>query len=64
MQNVTMKVKDQKLTIQVDLSQEFGYSKSGKTITIASTKGNKDIPDSGGAVIGLNIYKYPPRLVR
>ncbi len=49
------------MTITVDLSKEFGLSKSGKTITIASTKGNKSVPDAEGGevVVGLNIYKYP-----
>jgi len=37
---------------------EFGLSKSGKTISIASTKGNQKI-EGTDAVIGLNVYKYP-----
>ena len=43
MENVKWEVKDRKLIIEIDLTQEFGRSKSGKTITIASTKGNKKI---------------------
>ena len=39
MENVKWEVKDNKLIIEVDLSLESGLSKSGKTITIASTKG-------------------------
>jgi len=57
-ENVKWEVKDGKLIIEIDLTQEFGLSKSGKTITIASTKGNKKI-DGTDAVIGLNVYKYP-----
>jgi hypothetical protein len=45
-----------KLTLEVDLSKEFGPSKSGKTTVIASTNGNKSIIGSD-AVIGLNVYK-------
>ena len=33
-------------------------SKSGKTISIASTKGNQKI-EGTDAIIGLNVYKYP-----
>jgi len=58
MQNVKYEVKEDKLIIEVDLTQEFGLSKSGKTITIASTRGNQKI-EGTDAIIGLNIYKYP-----
>ena len=51
-------VKEDKLIIEVDLTMEFGPSKSGKTITIASTRGNQKI-EGTDAVIGLNVYKYP-----
>jgi hypothetical protein len=57
-QNVKWEVKEDKLIIEVDLTMEFGPSKSGKTITIASTRGNQKI-ESTDAVIGLNVYKYP-----
>ena len=55
MENVKWEVKDNKLIIEVDLSLESGLSKSGKTITIASTKGNQKI-EGTNAVIGLNVY--------
>nr|MBC8362796.1 hypothetical protein [Candidatus Desulfatibia profunda] len=58
MQNVKWEIKDDKLIIEIDLTMEFGLSKSGKTITIASTRGNQKI-EGTDAVIGLNIYKYP-----
>jgi len=56
MKNVDMHVKGDALTITIDLSEEFGPSKSGKTIIVASTEGNKTIP---GRIekIGLNIYR-------
>lgn len=57
MKNVEITQKDQTLTIKVDLSKEFGRSKSGKTIIIATTGGNKEVAD--GIHMGLNIYKYP-----
>jgi hypothetical protein len=57
-QNVKWEVKDDKLIIEIDLTMELGPSKSGKTITIASTRGNQKI-EGTDAVIGLNVYKYP-----
>ena len=58
MENVKWEIKDNKLIIEIDLTKEFGLSKSGKTVTIASTRGNKKI-EGTDAVIGLNVYKYP-----
>lgn len=57
MENVEMKVEDNKLIIEVDLTKDFGPSKSGKSITVASTKGNVSIPGNPDIKIGLNIYK-------
>lgn len=56
MKNVDMQVKGNILTINVDLSKDFGRSKSGKSIVIASTEGNKVI-GSTDCKIGLNIYR-------
>lgn len=58
--NVDMDVQGDKLTITVDLAKEFGSSKSGKTIIVASTEGNKTIQ---GRIekIGLNIYRQPDK---
>jgi hypothetical protein len=58
MQNVEWKIEGDKLIIDIDLTKEFGPSKSGKTITIASTRGNQQV-ESTDAIIGLNVYKYP-----
>lgn len=57
MKNVDMSVKDSILTIKVDLSKDFGRSKSGKSTIIASTEGNCSVPGSDDTKIGLNIYK-------
>lgn len=57
MKNIETEVKGNKLVITVDLSENFGPSKSGKTIIIASSEGNKPIKDGNGAVLGLNIYR-------
>ena len=58
--NVKMEVKGDTLTVTVDLSKEFGPSKSGKTIVIASTLGNKSVPNNDDIKIGVNVYKSKP----
>ncbi len=57
MKNIEMKVEGKILTIQIDLSQEFGRSSSGKTTIVASTEGNISVPDNEEIKIGLNVYK-------
>lgn len=55
MQNVTMKVVKNKLVIEVDLTQEFGLSKSGKSVVIGSSLGNVNV--GNGIMMGLNVYR-------
>ena len=54
MRNVEMKMQGKKLVIEVDTTQDFGLSKSGKTIIIASTDGNQPV---NGVTVGLNVYR-------
>ena len=61
MDNVVMEVKDNKAIITIDLNKEFGPSKSGKTIVVATTRGNVPIPDAETYRIGINCYKYPEK---
>jgi hypothetical protein len=56
MKNIEMTVEGETLIIKVDLSKDFGPSKSGKTIIVASTAGNVPIPDRDEK-IGLNVYR-------
>ncbi len=58
MKNVEMIVEGDTLLIRVDLMKEFGRSKSGKTIIVASTEGNATVPGRKEK-IGLNVYRYP-----
>jgi len=58
LKNIEMTVEGETLTIKVDLSKDFGKSKSGKTIMVASTEGNVSVPERDEK-IGLNIYRYP-----
>ena len=59
MKNVKMEIdKDNILTIQVDLNKNYGESKSGKSIVIASTEGNVALDgELSNIKIGLNVYK-------
>lgn len=55
MKNIKTEVKGTQLIITVDLSKDFGRSKSGKSTIVASTEGNVSLP--GGEKLGLNVYK-------
>lgn len=57
MQNVTVEVKGNILTMAVDLTKEIGLSSSGKTTLIASTQGNSKVPGKEGMQFGLNVFK-------
>ena len=59
MDNVQIEVKDNKAIITIDLSKDFGPSKSGKTIVVATTRGNVPLPGAENIRIGINCYKYP-----
>ena len=54
MKNVEMSMEGKTLVIKVDTSKEFGLSKSGKTVIIASTEGNQTVD---GVTVGLNVYR-------
>ena len=54
------------LTLRIDTTKDIGPSASGKTIMIASSGGNKKInvgteDNENNVMLGLNIYKYPPK---
>ena len=54
MKNVEIKMNKNIMTITVDTSKQFGPSKSGKTLIIASTEGNQT---TDGITVGLNVYR-------
>ena len=62
MKNVETKVEHGKLTITVDLTKELGPSSSGKSVIIATTEGNVDVPGTSDVKIGLNVYRKKERL--
>lgn len=55
MQNIKTTVKNGKLLISIDLSAKPKKSASGKSLVIASTRGNSNIGD--GIMLGVNCYK-------
>ena len=59
LKNVNIVVdQDNILTIKVDLNENYGPSKSGKSIVIASTEGNMALDGELSSIkIGLNVYK-------
>jgi hypothetical protein len=58
MKKVEMTLEGDTLIIKVDLSKDFGPSKSGKTVIVASTEGNAPVQGRRER-IGLNVYRYP-----
>ena len=57
MKNVEMTLEGNILTMKVDISKDFGPSKSGKSITIGSSEGNVSVPGAETVKVGLNVYK-------
>ena len=62
MKNVETKIEHGTLVITVDLTKELGPSASGKSIIIATTEGNVDVPGTPDVKFGLNIYRKKERL--
>lgn len=56
MQNIKTEVKGNTLTITVDLSARLGPSSTGKTIIVASSAGNANVPGHAGVKFGLNVF--------
>lgn len=57
MKNMKCEVQGKNLVITIDLTQNLGKSKSGKTTLVASTAGNQAVPGAPeGFRLGLNAY--------
>ena len=56
MENIEMTMEGDILVIKVDMTKDFGLTKSEKSRKIASTGGNAKIPGTD-AMIGLNVYR-------
>lgn len=55
--NVLIETTDTHIIITIDRRQRFGPSASGKTIVVATTRGNARIT-ADGIRLGLNAYVY------
>ena len=58
MQNIKCVVKNDRLLITIDLTKKGKASASGKTMVVASTRGNQAI-EGTDVILGLNLYKFP-----
>ena len=56
MENVKIEESGNDIIIRIDKTHRGPRSKSGKTIRVASTEGNIDVPGNPGMKIGLNVY--------
>lgn len=58
--NITTKVigkgRRGKLVLTIDLGRDLGLSKSGKSLSIATTGGNKPVPEARDIFINLNVF--------
>ena len=54
-QGIVWELRDGKLIIEIDVTAEGVPSASGKTMVVATTRGN--VPIAGGR-LGLNFYRY------
>lgn len=59
MTNVTYKIEGSKLLVEVNLEEEHGKSKSGKTLVVATTHGFISIPTDNDErlMFSLNVNK-------
>lgn len=55
MQNVKTEIKGNNLIITVDLTARLGPSSTGKTLMVATTKGNAQV-GTNGIRFGLNVF--------
>lgn len=55
--NIEARIEKNKLILEIDLSQDFGLSGSGKSRIIASSEGNAPAPGQPEIKIGLNVYR-------
>lgn len=55
MKNIEISTKGNTLALTIDLGKTQGPSKSGKSVVIATTGGNKEI--APGIYLGANVYR-------
>ena len=55
--NVKGSINGTKLTIEIDLTKDYGPSKSGKTLTVASTGGFVKLPGNEAIMMNLSVNR-------
>ena len=55
--DIEYEIKDGKLHLSFPLTGAGSPSASGKTTVYASTRGNIEVPGTGGGYLGLNFYR-------
>jgi hypothetical protein len=55
--NLKLAVRNKKLLVEADLSENHGPSSSGKSIIVASSQGPVPIPDHPGFMIVMTVYR-------
>jgi len=65
MEDLTKEIKSEvagdKLILTINISGKGKMSASGKSTVIASTRGNIEVPDTKGLILGLNLYRKVTR---
>jgi hypothetical protein len=61
MNNVKMTVAGNILTVEIDLTKDYGPSKSEKSIIVATSAGNASVPEHSDIKIGINVFKTLPK---
>ena len=60
MKNIKFEInKEGKLIVEMDIKKNFGLSKSGKTLQVATTQGNVPL-GTGDLSLGVNLYRPNP----
>jgi len=55
--NVKVEVEGSKMYLTIDLEQDFGLSKSGKSRVVASTRGTLPVPANSEYKMGINVFR-------
>jgi len=56
--NIVAKINGETLTLTVNLAKNLGPSNSGKSLLIATTRGNRIIPGHKKMRLGLTLFEY------
>ena len=57
MENIDMKQEGMVLVVRIRLDEEVGESSSGKSVLVATSRGNQRIPGTADTYISINCYR-------